>query len=79
MMTMPHEPRPLEIVAELSEWRIDLTTGDRLLVTATAFSKVEGFYCFKNLMKGSPHYEMTVAQIPDALVESIESLSSGGA
>jgi hypothetical protein len=58
----------LELTSPLDVWQITLTSGEVVDVAAHGASEEAGYLVFKALMKGRPHFEMTVAAFPESAV-----------
>ncbi len=68
----PLEQSRLELVHELAQWRVTLTSGELLTVGAHAFSHEGDFYVFTALMEGNPCFEVEIARCPSSIVDRVE-------
>lgn len=62
---------PLQLTGDLGSWELSLKDGTRLTVSAHGYSEEGGTYVFSMLMEGQPCFELDVARIPVAVVDTI--------
>lgn len=65
------KPRRGELVDDLSEWLVSLTTGVVVRVWAHAYAEEESMVVFTALMEGSPCFEVRLVEFPKAAVSGV--------
>lgn len=61
----------MELLFELSHWRIELQSGEILQIRADAFALEDGDYNFIVFLAGEPRETFLVATIPEQAVSDV--------